>query len=102
MAAPVLTVITYTAKPGCEEELEGLLRTHVARLAELGLVAEVKPHFAAKKVGTQNIFVESFWWRDAGARHIAQDNSEVQELWMRVEDLCISNGVQPVELALLD
>jgi len=98
MPAPILTVITYTAKPGCEEELAGLLRTHVARLAELGLVAEARPHFAAKKVGAEGVFVESFWWRDAGSKHIAQDNSEVQELWMRVEDLCVPGGVQPVEL----
>jgi hypothetical protein len=100
MPRSVLTLVNYTAKPGCEEQLEGVLRTHIARLTELGLVAD-KPHFVAQRSGTQNSFVESFWWRDEGAKHIAHDNSEVQEMWMRVEDLCTEGGVQHTELELL-
>ncbi len=92
-----LTLIAYTAKPGSEEELEGVLRTHIARLKELGLVSE-RPSFVARKAGAPGTFFESFWWRDAGARHLAADHSEVQEMWMRVEDLCIQGGVQQIEL----
>jgi hypothetical protein len=98
MPRSVLTLVTYTAKPGCEEQLEGLLRTHIARLSELGLIAETKPHFAARKAGSTDTFFESFWWRDEGSKPMAEDNSEIQELWMRVEDLCTPNGVQHLEL----
>ena len=101
MATPVLTLVTYQARPGCEEQLAGVLRTHVARLRELGLVAE-KPWFVAEQEGAPGRFVESFWWEHQGAAALAHDNSEVQELWMRVEDLCVPDGVKHVALLPLD
>ena len=101
MATPVFTLVTYTAKPGCEEELAGVLRTHVARLRELGLVAD-RPAFAAAMQDVPGSFVETFWWESAGSAQLAHDNSEVQELWMRVEDLCAQGGVQHRALRLLD
>jgi len=61
MPKPILTLVTYQARPGSEEELAGLLRTHVARLRELGLVAD-RPHFAAQRSDESGRFVESFWW----------------------------------------
>ena len=61
MPRPVLTLVTYQARPGSEEELAGVLRTHVARLRELGLVAD-KPHFAAARTDSTGAFVETFWW----------------------------------------
>lgn len=97
MAEPVLTLVTYTARPGCEDELRGVLRTHVARLQEFGLVADL-PHFVAARPDRPGAFVESFWWRDAGAAALAHDNVEVQEMWMRVEDLCVPEGVQHAAL----
>jgi len=98
---PILTLVTYQARPGNEEELAGLLRTHVARLRELGLVAE-KPHFAAARTDQPGAFVETFWWAHEGAAALAHDHSEVQELWMRVEDLCVPGGVKHLELSPLD
>ena len=47
-------------------------------------------------------FVETFWWDSPGSAQLAHDNSEVQELWMRVEDLCVQGGVQHRALRLLD
>ena len=99
MPKPVLTLVTYRARPGSEEELAGVLRTHVARLRELGLVAD-RPHFAAAK--GQSEFVECFWWAHEGAEALARDHSEAQELWMRVEDLCVPGGVQQSRLEPLD
>ena len=101
MAEPILTLVTYTARPGCEEELAGVLRTHVARLKELGLVAD-RPHFVAAKTDQRGTFVESFSWLDAGAPQLAHDHSMVQEMWMRVEDLCVPGGVVHTALAPLD
>ena len=98
---PVLTLVTYQARPGSDELLAGVLRTHVARLRELGLVAD-KPSFVAARTDQPGSFVESFWWAHAGARDLAGDHTEVQELWMRVEDLCVEGGVRPVALAPLD
>lgn len=100
MAKPVLTLVTYQARPGSEEEMAGVLRTHVARLRELGLIAD-RPHFAAACPGKPGMFVESFWWAHEGAPALAHDHSEVQELWMRVEDLCIPDGVQQLALSPL-
>lgn len=100
MPKPVLTLVTYKARPGSEEELAGVLRTHVARLRELGLVAD-RPHFTAA-ADEPGAFVESFWWAHEGAPALAHDHSEVQELWMRVEDLCVPGGVKHVKLSPLD
>ncbi len=101
MPTPVLTLVTYRARPGSEEELAGLLRTHVARLRELGLVAD-KPHFAAARADAPGEFVETFWWAHEGAAALAHDHSEVQELWMRAEDLCVPGGIEHVQLSPLD
>ena len=101
MPKPILTLVTYQARPGSEEELAGFLRTHVARLRELGLIAD-KPHFAAARTDQPGRFVETFWWAHEGAPALARDHSEVQELWMRVEDLCVPSGVQHMALSPLD
>ena len=100
MPAPVLTLVTYTARPGSEEQLEGLLRTHVARLRELGLVAE-RPAWVAAVENLPGTFLESFWWSDAGSARVAEDNSEIQEIWMRTEDLCVQGGIKHQSLRLL-
>ena len=100
MPLPVLTLITYTARPGSEEQLEGLLRTHVARLRELGLVA-ARPAWVAAVEGQPGTFLESFWWSASGSRQIAEDNSEMQEIWMRTEDLCAPGGIKHQSLRLL-
>jgi hypothetical protein len=88
-----LTAIEYTARPGCEEELAGLLRTHWARLHELGLVAPL-PHWVAEVEGRPGLFLETFSWHDEGSPHLAQDNAEVLEIWMRAEDLCTPGGIR--------
>ena len=97
----VLVVVTYEAKPGSEEQLAGFLRTHLSRLREMGLLAD-KPSFAAERKDEPGRFVESFWWAHANAQQQAQDNSEVAELWMRLEDLCKPEGIRSAELKLLD
>jgi hypothetical protein len=101
MPRPVLTLITYQARPGSEEQLAGLLRTRIARLRELGLIAE-RPTFAAQRRGETGRFVESFWWAHEGAPALAEDHSEVQELWMRVEDLCAEGGIETAQLDVLE
>jgi len=45
-------------------------------------------------------FVESFWCAHKGAAEFARDYSEVQELWMRLEDLCVAIG--RIQLVPLD
>jgi hypothetical protein len=99
--AALLTMVTYRARPGSEEELSGLLRTHVARLRELGL-ASSRPSFVARVEGAEATFVESFWWQHEGAPHLAGDHGEVQELWMRAEDLCLPEGIVRQTLRPLD
>src|SRR5260370_33114358 len=101
MPKPVLSFVTCQVGAGRDEQLAGFLRTHVARLRELGLIAD-KPHFAAARTDQPGMFVETFWWAHEGAPALAHDHSEVQELWMRVEDLCVPSGVQHMTLAPLD
>jgi hypothetical protein len=101
MPNPILTLVTYQARPGSEEELAGVLRTHVARLRELGLIAD-RPHFAAARLDAKGMFVETFWWAHEGAPSLAHDHGEVQEMWMRVEDLCVPGGVQHIPLSPLE
>ncbi len=101
MSTGVLVIVSYEAKPGCEEQLAGVLRTHVARLRELGLVTD-QPHFVAERAAEPGRFVESFWWQSRGAKQQAHDNPEVMEIWMRLEDLCKPEGIKPVELSPLD
>jgi len=98
--AAVLVLVTYRARPGAEEQLSGVLRTHVARLRELGFIAD-KPHFAAARPDQPGTFVESFWWVGPGAIEQAHDHPDVQEIWMRIEDLC-AEPVQSIELLPLD
>ena len=97
----VLTLVTYQARPGSEEALAGVLRTQVARLRELGLASE-RPSFVAAVAGKPGSFVESFWWAHEGASQLAHDHALVQELWMRVEDLCLEGGIQATQLEPLD
>lgn len=97
----VLTLVTYQARPGSEEQLTGVLRTQVARLRELGLVSD-RPSFVAAVSDKPGSFVESFWWAHEGASRLAQDHSEVQEMWMRVEDLCVEGGITSSRLEPLD
>lgn len=98
---PVLTMVTYRAKKGSEEQLAGVLRTQVARLREMGLIAD-RPHFVAERTDEPGIFVESYSWLHRGAIDQARDNSEVQEIWMRLEDLCQPAGIERIELQPLD
>ncbi len=100
-AGPQLVLCTYQAREGAEEELAGALRTHVARLLELGLMSD-RPHFVASRPDKPGAFVEQFWWTSPGAAQQAADNSEVQELWMRLEDLCVPDGLQRIDLQPLD
>ena len=101
MSTPVLVVVSYEAKPGSEEQLAGVLRSHVARLRELGLLAE-GPTFVGERLDKPGSFLESFRWRDRGAKDIAHDNPEVMEIWMRMEDLCVAEGIRPMPLRVLD
>lgn len=96
-----MTLVTYQARPGSEEALAGVLRTQVARLRELGLASD-RPAFVAAVAEKPGSFVESFWWAHEGAARLAQDHVEVQELWMRVEDLCAPGGIVTAVLEPLD
>ena len=97
---PVLALVTYRAAAGNEERLAGVLRTHIARLRELDLLAD-RPTFAAARLDQPGTVVEQFWWLHRGAAEQAKDNSELQEIWMRLEDLCDGN-IERVELSPLD
>ena len=100
-SGPVMVLVIYKAKPGSEEELAGVLRTHVARLRELGLVAD-RPSFAAANPGEPGTYVESFWWASPAAPQQAHDHPDVQEIWMRISDLCVPDGVNHQHLVPLD
>lgn len=79
-----MVIVAYRPKPGCEAELEILVREHVPCLRALGLVTERPAQAMRAKDGT---IVEVFEWKD-GAIEAAHNSSRVAELWERFGNAC--------------
>ncbi|MBE1161316.1 hypothetical protein [Dyella acidiphila] len=80
----VMVIVAYRPKPGCEADLETLVREHVPCLRTLGLVTERPAQAMRAKDGT---IVEVFEWAD-GAIEAAHNSSRVAELWERFASAC--------------
>lgn len=84
MSARVV-IACYRPRHGCQEALAQLVRTHVPRLRELGLVTEREPICMVAADGT---VVEVFEWRSQEAIARAHEDPVVQALWKQFEALC--------------
>jgi hypothetical protein len=79
-----MVIVAYRPKPGCETDLEELVREHVPCLRTLGLVTERPAQAMRAKDGT---IVEVFEWAQ-GAIEAAHNSSRVAELWERFANVC--------------
>jgi len=80
----VMVIVAYRPKPGCEADLDALVREHVPCLRTLGLVTERPAQAMRAKDGT---VVEVFEWAN-GAIEAAHNSSRVADLWERFANAC--------------
>jgi hypothetical protein len=80
----VMVIVAYRPKPGCEADLEALVREHVPCLRTLGLVTDRPVQAMRAKDGT---IIEVFEWQD-GAIEAAHSSPRVVELWERFGNVC--------------
>jgi hypothetical protein len=80
----VMVIVAYRPKPGCEADLDALVREHVPCLRTLGLVTERPAQAMRAKDGT---VVEVFEWASGGIE-AAHNSSRVAELWERFASTC--------------
>lgn len=89
-----VVVCQYTAKPGCEEELEGLLRSHWETLSRLGLATD-EPARLLKGLGTdpdshgaKGKYMEIFSWKSHESMGLAHQMPEVMQIWEKIGACC--------------
>jgi hypothetical protein len=80
-----IVIACYRPKPGRQDALRELLRTHVARLRGLGLVTARPPIAMEAGDGT---CVEVFEWVSAEAIQSAHTNPEVLKMWGEFGQAC--------------
>jgi quinol monooxygenase YgiN len=80
-----IVIACYKPKPGMEERLIELTRSHVRRLRAEGLVTDREPIAMVAQDGT---VVEVFEWRSAEAMEAAHSNPNVQKMWQEYAGLC--------------
>jgi hypothetical protein len=79
-----MVIAVYRPKPGCEEALVRLVKTHVPDLRQLGLVTE---RAATMMQAQGGVIIEVFEWLP-GAVEAAHDNPEVKEIWRAFAEVC--------------
>lgn len=84
---PAHTVVSvYRPKPGSEAALLELVRQHVPRLRELGLVGPAP--VTVLRSSRDGSLLEVFDWQDEAAVKQAHELPEVHALWEAFEKLC--------------
>ncbi len=79
-----MVIVGYRPKPGREEDLLALTRTHVPTLRSLGLATD-RPTLAMRS--REGVVVEVFEWREGAIARAHQDPA-VQEMWGRYAAVC--------------
>jgi hypothetical protein len=81
--APVTNIVTYTPKPGKEDELLALVKKHEPALRKVGLVTSepfrVWKAYDIRKRRVQ--FIEHFVWKDGKSSDVAHQTPEVMAVW---------------------
>lgn len=80
-----IVIVCYKPKAGKTAALKELLRSHVARLRDLGLATERESICMEASDGT---LLEVFEWQSADAIHGAHSNEEVQRMWAQFAEVC--------------
>ena len=80
-----VVISCYRPKPGHEETLRALMRTHVATLRAEGLVSTRAPITMQAKDGS---YLEVFEWASAEAIQAAHNNPVVLQMWEQYGKVC--------------
>lgn len=80
-----IVIVGYRPKPGCDDELGALMKTHVPRLRAEGLATERQTFVMRAADGT---FVEVFEWVSEEAMQSAHSNPNVQQMWAEYAQVC--------------
>lgn len=91
-----MVVVVYRPKPGCEQELAALIRTHVFRLRTLNLATD-RPSLAM--TATNGDIVEAFEWVSAEAMAKAHEHPAVLEMWAEFEQVCSYQPLKELDQA---
>ncbi|HLN62712.1 MAG TPA: hypothetical protein VK464_14300 [Symbiobacteriaceae bacterium] len=78
-------IATYRPKPGCAQQLEELVKSHVPILRSLNLATERFGFILKSKV--DGTMLEIFEWASAEAANTAHHHSAVGEIWAKMEEL---------------
>jgi hypothetical protein len=79
------TIVAYKPKPGKQPALKELMKTHVPRLKQEGLVRDKESYIMEASDGT---IVEVFEWLSDEAIQKAHHNPEVQKMWGEYAEVC--------------
>lgn len=79
-----VVIVAFRPKPGKDEALLDLVRSHTPRLRELGLATEREPTIMQGKDG---VIVEVFEWVEGGIER-AHEDPQVLAMWGEFAELC--------------
>ena len=85
MSTERIVMVGYKPLPGKEAALKELMKTHVTRLRNQGLVSDREPILMESKSGT---IIEVFGWKSKEAIAAAHTNAEVQKMWGEYAEVC--------------
>ena len=80
-----IVIVAYQPKEGKSAELKKLVRTHVPRLKQEGLVTDREPVILE---ATNGAIIEVFEWLSAEAIQQAHQNKAVYNMWGEFEAVC--------------
>ena len=80
-----IVIACYRPKPGKEKELDSLMKSHVDRLRQEGLVTDRESILMKSDDGT---VVEVFEWKSKEAVEQAHSNPTVQQMWAEYSEVC--------------
>ena len=80
-----VVIVAYQPKPGKEADLKELMKTHLPRLIQEGLVRDKESYIMETGNGT---IIEVFEWLSADAIQKAHTNPIVQQMWKEYAEVC--------------
>ena len=90
----VMVIACYRPKPGKDEALLALMKTHLPVLRAEGLVDDGPSLCGRAKDGT---IIEVFCWRSQDAIDAAHENPQVKAMWDKFGEACDYTVIADVE-----
>ena len=81
----LIVIVGYKPKPGKNEDLKTLMKTHLPRLKKEGLVTDRESIMMEAKDGT---IIEVFEWISKEAIQNAHTNPAVLQMWAEYAEVC--------------